>query len=499
MDTRSPISSSLKKKHVADMQTDFEHSSQAGMHGEAVTAFMGEDVYGYDKSFIITEWPKEEIRFSPELRSALSKTSSQMQSIFETAVTYHNEVMVGIRAVDAEFDCECDERYRTILDTGMEQAGKAAIYLANRHSRGAPDQAFIAFVDKIMMPLEEIMYRYSDSTFIQNVLSPIIDHFARYYFRALLGDQVGVTGDLDNPIRFKHVPAPKEIEAIQNWASLFSCPPFLLGIEEAISVYHKHSTLPPPAHLLNPQSLDPETQVSDLYELLPYFLKGWDCSNHQIALNDTAAAYVDFVLGRFFLHLAEAGKEAAHQVRFNTVPFYWDPCTAKFCWAFDPTYSSDELETMGLELLDAVHTYMVDLYAKASFKPRATPADSVTEVNSSADNAYEFTRLTHEKFQQLSNDDTDEAGTLPEEDHRTVISTIPAIRVQRFLEFMTREHGCSVEQGKGSEIKIWRPGTRIFTLGRHKRNPTLPTWLIRQILKRVEITEREWIHSLAQL
>jgi len=75
-------------------------------------------------------------------------------------------------------------------------------------------------------------------------------------------------------------------------------------------------------------------------------------------------------------------------------------------------------------------------------------------------------------------------------------STRLSARSQQVFSVLTRL-GCEVSQGKGSEIKIYRPGAKIFTLGHHKRNERLGWSLIRRILKRLEIPVHQWVAAVS--
>ena len=74
---------------------------------------------------------------------------------------------------------------------------------------------------------------------------------------------------------------------------------------------------------------------------------------------------------------------------------------------------------------------------------------------------------------------------------------LPQMRRSRFFKILGL-CGVSVEQGKGSELKILRPNTHPFRLGNHYGpNPTIPSFLIVSILKRLEITQEQWREAVA--
>lgn len=74
---------------------------------------------------------------------------------------------------------------------------------------------------------------------------------------------------------------------------------------------------------------------------------------------------------------------------------------------------------------------------------------------------------------------------------------LPQVRRNVFFKIL-QQCGVSVEQGKGSELKLLRDGKHPFRLGNHYgRNPTVPSFLAASILKRMEISRNEWLSALA--
>lgn len=73
---------------------------------------------------------------------------------------------------------------------------------------------------------------------------------------------------------------------------------------------------------------------------------------------------------------------------------------------------------------------------------------------------------------------------------------IPAVRMEVLLRLLERSFGCEVSVGKGSEVTVYRPGGRKFTLGHHTRNRHVPAHLVRALLKAVGIAVTEWWRTL---
>lgn len=74
--------------------------------------------------------------------------------------------------------------------------------------------------------------------------------------------------------------------------------------------------------------------------------------------------------------------------------------------------------------------------------------------------------------------------------------TLPAVRMETLLGLLERRFQCEVSAAKGSEVTVYRPGGRKFTLGRHARNRHVPAHLVRALLKAVGISVTEWWATL---
>ena len=70
---------------------------------------------------------------------------------------------------------------------------------------------------------------------------------------------------------------------------------------------------------------------------------------------------------------------------------------------------------------------------------------------------------------------------------------IGMLRIKDMLRCLTRSFGCDVRQGKGSEVNVYRPGAKQYRLGCHGPNPEVPSAVVRRLLRRLDIPEREWL------
>jgi hypothetical protein len=67
----------------------------------------------------------------------------------------------------------------------------------------------------------------------------------------------------------------------------------------------------------------------------------------------------------------------------------------------------------------------------------------------------------------------------------------PPLRARRLINFL-RGLGCEVQQGKGSEVTVYREGGRKFVLGHHGQNPEVRWPVVKRLLGRVGIRPEEW-------
>jgi hypothetical protein len=61
---------------------------------------------------------------------------------------------------------------------------------------------------------------------------------------------------------------------------------------------------------------------------------------------------------------------------------------------------------------------------------------------------------------------------------------------------LARWFDCEASGGEGSEVKLSRAGTRIYTLGRHKADLDVHPRQVAQILRRLEIPREDWLRAV---
>lgn len=163
----------------------------------------------------------------------------------------------------------------------------------------------------------------------------------------------------------------------------------------------------------------------------------------------------------------------------------------------DKVFGEADGQLLGYWLLQQIHGRVVQDYLKIEHyfldTSESLPDDAVeiAEMDET---------LAYIAFAKAS--DRNKAGTeLADETSSTQIQHRPGaiaqLRRRHFFKLLAR-CGVSIEQGKGSEIKLLRAGWHPFRLGNHYgNNPTIPSFLAMNILKRLGISHDEWLDSVA--
>lgn len=140
--------------------------------------------------------------------------------------------------------------------------------------------------------------------------------------------------------------------------------------------------------------------------------------------------------------------------------------------------------------LKQVHTTVVQEYLRIE-KYYLTSQSALTSDGPEQDDLYvPWQRPAVEDFEAVAFD-SEEADII------RGISTLPQLRRSKFFKILSN-CGVRVEQGKGSELKLLKDGAHPFRLGDHYGpNPTIPSFLVDSILKRMQISPEQWKLALA--
>lgn len=216
--------------------------------------------------------------------------------------------------------------------------------------------------------------------------------------------------------------------------------------------------------------------IFDLYELIPLYLKSWHSNKEKISLSD---GYSIYLLLEFGLPSFAIGVESDSYEMFtsSTMRFMWT-VTGDFICYVNPVCKSEALRNVADFVLEKFHTRLLELYLLIKSK-------KVIFENDKLDELFNFTYSYHKVIE--SKESIESLVISKEEDYLSIKSFIPSLTMTIFFKIMTKYFACYVEGGKGREVKIWRDGYNIYTLGKHKANPQLHSFLIYNVIKRLGI------------
>lgn len=166
--------------------------------------------------------------------------------------------------------------------------------------------------------------------------------------------------------------------------------------------------------------------------------------------------------------------------------------------SLDTIFGKESADLLAYWLLKQAHGLLVEDYLRIE-NYYLHPSDE--QEDTAADASVDDETLLYVALAKTTEDEEDHAGATPPEIQRDAAipahGHLPQLRRRHFFKLLGR-CGVSVEQGKGSEIKLLRDSKHPFRLGNHYgSNPTIPAFLAANILKRLEITRDEWLCALA--
>jgi hypothetical protein len=70
------------------------------------------------------------------------------------------------------------------------------------------------------------------------------------------------------------------------------------------------------------------------------------------------------------------------------------------------------------------------------------------------------------------------------------------LRFKPLVSYLERSFDCEIRRGKGSEIVVYRHSAKPYRLPHHTQNPEIPAMTIRNMLRRLEISESDWFREV---
>ena len=154
-------------------------------------------------------------------------------------------------------------------------------------------------------------------------------------------------------------------------------------------------------------------------------------------------------------------------------------------------------------VLELIHEKLFGLFDRIDFNRIRSHTNAATDDDSNDDlNEHSNDEAIALSIQHLAaNDEDDRADeTLgqrgPSMGPVRKARRIRPLRFQRLRNFLENRFGCEVQSGKGSEVKVYRGGSRIFILGHHGSNDEVHSVVVKQLLKRLDIRPQEWLQAV---
>ncbi len=302
--------------------------------------------------------------------------------------------------------------------------------------------------------------------------------------------------------------ANKEVFALSQHLTLYGY---------ASTVYARQEVLEPLLnHLKTEEKLPSQEEmrlkirgyVNDLLEAFPYIAKSTRVGKHLFRLpgRENVAAF-DFTATKGFarIFLSDNEDRFAREIvlgkgqSFLEISFEGEIAIYPQLWmTLERVFGAEDATALTYWLLKQSHELVLASYLKinaAYMAPAPTNQDEVVEELPVGADCAEYTEWMREALVDEPGDDAEgEIASLS-----YPITQLPQMRRSRLFKLL-ENCGVSIAQGKGSELKLLRKDAHPFRLGCHYGpNPTVPSFLIALILKRLQITRNEWQQAIAEL
>jgi hypothetical protein len=426
------------------------------------------------------------VYFPVNLKNALKGEYSRVFDLYKEAIEIHNEFIAGTRSPNDAFEWFNTSVVVNLIQN-IEQVfsdiGKKIAYKKRRRS-AYEAQKFL--FENVLSPLDkftwqvdcklDLFFQHGIDLLCQSYLSEFVKN--GFQFNSTL-----LTGSFTiNWQSFCHT--PKEAHVIQEQMKLYNVADYVLMENTIRDIASKIQTT-----VLYEPSIK-EQVLFDIFELIPLYIKSWDASRSKIVINESITIFIflDFGFPSFVIGTAEDRPELLKA------------STLRFSWGVNHSLRSEgkrdccipELEVLGDCVLEKLYETLISLYAIRKPENTILINEELVEY-SKVSESQQLTDFTEQYHQILSSKMEDNSLTISESK-----SVVPSMSMSVFFKFMKTNFDCNVDEGKGSEMKIWRVGHNIYTLGRHKKDPQIHSFLIKKIIKRMGISRTKWLEVLSK-
>ncbi|MUG29770.1 hypothetical protein [Aeromonas salmonicida] len=429
----------------------------------------------------------EKLFFSVNFREALKDKYTSVLSLYQMAIELHNAHMVGGRYPDDGFEWFyqndiCEHQNKIVKE--FAAIGKELAFKKRRKS--AFDAQYFLYKN-VLSPLDN--FTWAKGSHLEFFFEHAIDVLAQSFLSEFIKTSVHISSPFDYysnvTINYSDFcKTPSEAKFLENQIQIYNVRDYVVVetcIKNIVSKLNSRFVITSALKL----PIEREQMLFDMYELIPLYIKSWDIDKHKIVIDDEWVIFLFIEFGRPSFAI---GKLSDHidKVSVTTFKFIWSLTGEQWCLA-KLDCALEEMRVLCDYVLNEFHNKLLSLYLvrKKSFNK--------IDLYSNYDKSDELVGFTYEYHQSL--EDVEQTHTCFENDAITKKSfgRVPSVTMSYFLSFMKKAFDCNVENGKGSEIKIWRFGSKIFTLGRHKQDQQISSFVIGKILKRLSISKEEWL------
>lgn len=420
---------------------------------------------------------KHEVTFPVELRAALPNDYRRLEQLYINGIEIHNQHIASGKFPEDAFDWFNEPEICAFMEHANSVFADLGKNLAYKKRRLSPFDAQTFLFNNVTSVLDkftfqpgcqlQFLFHRCFDVLVQSYLSNFIEKAFEY------SELKSHTQSIN--INFKSIcNTPREANFIKQQIVLYNLRDYVI----ADDVFKLLAGL---IHGLDTEiSMSYEDMLFDVYELLPLYIKSWSPNRNKVHLDNGLVLFFYLSDGFPSFCLGTLDDDAEKAMTY-TYRFFWTingdfRCIAKLDSKFE------QLEKIGLSILSILHDKLVYLFTLR--KPeRVEPAEY-----DAADQLATFTDSFHQTLEEIVPDTSDNISK-----HK---KPVPSMTMNSFFTFMQKNFSCNVAGGKGSEVKIWRDESKIYTIGRHKKEPKIHSFLIRKILKRLGIPESDWLAAL---
>lgn len=393
-----------------------------------------------------------------------------------------------------------------------EAVKNAVLYKMRRQASENPYELFTKLYNSFVFDIDNAI-AHDDTHMYSRAWTPVMDAIP-YWLMDALFIQPGLVTVKHNSDEL-HAPCLKgklfldssAARALSGYFNLYGVEPSAYTTEIVLRPLSKAILSEP----ILPQEDEMRRQIdiylSDLLEAFPYLLASKRVARHIFSIpGTTCVAAFSFLSDHGFARIyfgdshesLVRGIETAYVRGMLEIDYFGQISYIMHPWmTLQRVFGPQTSLALTYWLLKQVHPLVVADYLKIRdyyLDRRSNNCPGVPEEDVGSDQLATYVPWVEEAL----NDSLDHGITDSDENKSEAREgLLPQMRRSRFLKLL-RLCGVEIAQGKGSETKLLKANAHPFRLGNHYGpNPTIPSFLIANILKRLEVTRQEWSAAIA--